>query len=35
MSEAKFAPDEGSVTAERTPHPASLCEATLSHKGRG
>jgi hypothetical protein len=32
---AKSATDEGSVSAERTPHPASLREATLSHRGRG
>jgi hypothetical protein len=31
----KSAPDEGSASAERTPHPSSLREATLSHKGRG
>jgi hypothetical protein len=32
---AKSAPDEGSASAERTPHLSSLREATLSHKGRG
>src|SRR5258705_8245864 len=32
---ARSASDEGSVSAERTPHPASLREATLSHKRRG
>jgi hypothetical protein len=32
---AKSATVEGSVSAERTPHPASLREATLSQKGRG
>jgi hypothetical protein len=32
---AKAAPDERSASAERTPHPSSLREATLSHKGRG
>src|SRR4051812_47356320 len=31
----EIAPDEGSASAERTPHPSSLREATLSHKGRG
>jgi hypothetical protein len=34
---AQSAPDEGSASAERTPHPSSLREVTLSHshKGRG
>jgi hypothetical protein len=32
---AQSAPDEGSLSAETTPHPSSLREATLSHKGRG
>jgi len=32
---AQSATDEGSFTAERTPHPPSLCSGTLSHKGRG
>jgi hypothetical protein len=29
------ATDEGSASAERTPHPPSLRSGTLSHKGRG
>src|SRR5437879_13486432 len=28
------APDEGSLSTERTPHPPSLRECTFSHKGR-
>jgi len=32
---AQSATDEGSASAETTPHPSSLREATLSHKGRG
>jgi hypothetical protein len=30
-------PDEGSVSAERTPHPSAMLRivSTLSHKGRG
>ena len=32
---AKSVPDEGSFTAETTPHPPSLREGILSHKGRG
>src|SRR5262245_42602459 len=35
VARTKSATDEGSVSAERTPHPASLREATLSHRGRG
>jgi hypothetical protein len=32
---AKFAPDEGSLSAETDPHPSSMLriESTLSHKG--
>jgi hypothetical protein len=32
---AQSATDEGFASAERTPHPPSLREGTLSHKGRG
>src|SRR5258706_5998214 len=32
---AKSAPDEGLSPRRQTPHPSSLREATLSHKGRG
>ena len=34
---AKSVPDEGSFSGRETvtPHPSSLREATLSHKGRG
>jgi len=36
---AKSAPDEGSASAEKTPHPSRialrLMRAALSHKGRG
>jgi len=35
VARTQSAPDEGFVSAERTPHPSSLREATLSHKGRG
>jgi hypothetical protein len=31
----RCATDEGFVPRRQTPHPASLREATLSHKGRG
>jgi len=30
---AQSATDEGFASAERTPHPPSLREGTLSHKG--
>jgi Protein of unknown function (DUF3309) len=30
----KSAPDEGSLSTDRTPHPSSLREATFSRKGR-
>jgi len=35
VARTKSAPDEGFFAAETTPHPSSLREATLSHKGRG
>src|SRR5215470_855186 len=35
VARTKSATDEGSLSAETNPHPASLREATLSHKGRG
>jgi hypothetical protein len=31
---AQSVPDEGSASVEATPHPSSLREDTLSHKGR-
>src|ERR1700738_4618183 len=35
VARTQSASDEGSASAERTPHPPSLREGTLSHTGRG
>jgi hypothetical protein len=37
VARTKSVPDEGSIAAERSPHPSAMLRiaSTLSHKGRG